>query len=98
MGASSPILEKTLLGWIVSGKCETSKSINSKICEVVTDNEDSFESLNRIVQKFWELEQVPVCSKLTEAQELCAKHFSDTTQRIEDGRFEVRHSLKTEKY
>ena len=39
LGASSPILQKMLLGWIVSGKCETSKNINSKICEVVTDND-----------------------------------------------------------
>ena len=71
-----PILQKTRLGWVVPAKCETSKNINSKICQVATNNEDSFESLNKIVQKFWELEQVPVCSKLTEKQELREKRTS----------------------
>ena len=62
----------------------------------MTNNEDSVESLNKIVLKFWELEQVPVCSKFTEDQELCEEHFLDTTRRIEDGRFEVRLPFKSD--
>ena len=96
LGASSPILQKTLLGWTVSGKCEASRNSSSRVCQIVANNEENFHSLNKIVQKFWELEQVPVCSKFTEEQELCEKHFLDTTQRIEDGRFEVKLPFKTD--
>ena len=62
----------------------------------MANDEENFDSLNEIVQNFWELEQVPVCSKFTEEQVLCEKDFLDTTQRIENGRFEVRLPFKTD--
>ena len=96
LGHSSPIIQKTLLGWIVSGRCEANSSIKTQICQLIVNDEESMESINRIVEKFWELEQLPTCNKMTEEQLSCEKYYANTTQRVEDGRFEVRLPFKTD--
>ena len=96
LGPLLPILQKTLLGWIVSGTCETNRSPKSQQCQIVANSEeDSMEKLNKLVQRFWEIEEVPSCSKMTEEQLLCESHFTKTTIRVENGRFEVRLPFKS---
>lgn len=95
LGPALPILQKTLLGWVVSGRCEANVSSENKSCHITkSDNDGKLDLLNSLVEKFWEIEQVPMCSKMTEEQKLCENHFEINTRRIEDGKFEVRLPFK----
>lgn len=73
-------LQKTKLGWVISGQCE---SINpTKIhCNLVTTNDLNFQ-----LQKFWEIESYESDVKIPNDTE---KYFVETTTRDKSGRFIV---------
>lgn len=53
-------------------------------------NADLFSQL----RQFWEVEEVPVCTHLTEKEQQCEEHFQRTHQRDDNGRYIVRLPLK----
>jgi len=52
--------------------------------------------LNDLATKFWELEELPVKTLLTEEQKNCEKHFENKTVFMPNGHFEVRLPFKLE--
>ncbi len=99
-GPNQPTLQKTLLGWIVSGKYVSSVSpppeANSTLCQA----EEDLTSINSVVQKFWALEELPSetnGSKFTPEQKECEKFFVNTTQVLPSGRLQVRMPFKADR-
>ncbi|XP_033252781.1 uncharacterized protein LOC117192220 [Drosophila miranda] len=82
-----PTIQKTLLGWIVSGKYKA--SAQDAVCNIAVGSDHC--SLDSLVERFWELEQVPEKSKAvyTAEQLACEQNFKQTLRRLESGRFEV---------
>ncbi|XP_043064092.1 uncharacterized protein LOC122320081 [Drosophila ficusphila] len=90
LGPHLPTLQKTRLGWVVSGgtaqTCHTlvaSQSISDKMPEP----EDRLDDL---LQRFWELESCPLeSSKFTKEETECEDHFQNTFVRLPNGEYEV---------
>ncbi|XP_072395067.1 uncharacterized protein [Diabrotica undecimpunctata] len=92
LGTEKPILQKTRLGWIISGPLINTRvnSQQSTICglshNIETDD----------LSRFWEIEE---CSgtKLQSPEELlCEEHFKSTFRRNLDGRFIVSIPFKSQ--
>lgn len=85
LGKNQPYLQKTLLGWVVSGRAPV-KSLPqaTSICNVTT-----FGELNNNIQKFWQLENISKSPIRSPEEQLCEIHFVSTTTRNSDGRFVV---------
>ncbi|XP_072400892.1 uncharacterized protein [Diabrotica undecimpunctata] len=90
LGKHLPVLQKTVLGWIISGPLGLSKltSNNSK-CHFtkVTD-------LELQVARFWELDTIPDNKQLSNEEQQVEEHFINTVQRDTSGRFIVSVPLK----
>ncbi|XP_037930699.1 uncharacterized protein LOC119665544 [Teleopsis dalmanni] len=101
-GTNFPTLQKTLLGWIVSGRFKHAESPNAKICNLISSDKEKLTddcSLNSLVQKFWELEEIPKeikVKKYTAEQQLCETKFVSTVQRTLSGRFKVKLPFKSD--
>lgn len=97
LGKNLPVLQNTLLGWIVAGKAPVIFSHNYLN---LTDNslsmsvQSSEQNLENVVEKFWHLEDVPSTHLLNADEELAEKIFSETTQILPDGSFQVDLPLK----
>ncbi|KAH8344540.1 hypothetical protein KR059_000207, partial [Drosophila kikkawai] len=61
LGSDHPSLQKTLLGWIVSGKYTQRLASQAQVGSVTVS--ENISSLDSLVERFWELEQVPERSK-----------------------------------
>ncbi|XP_043469701.1 uncharacterized protein LOC122503290 [Leptopilina heterotoma] len=79
------VAQSTSLGWILSGPISNPSAqafhINVHLC--VDDHIEK--SLNR----FWELEEVPSINKLTESEQKCEDYFLKTFSRLPDGHYMV---------
>ncbi|XP_055836795.1 uncharacterized protein LOC129905347 [Episyrphus balteatus] len=81
-----PLLQNTLLGWIVTGKVNE-ESPTTSTCGIYTAEETSLE---QSISKFWKLEELPYStSKRTIAEERCEEYFNRSTSRNTAGRFVV---------
>lgn len=90
-GHNLPIIQKTLLGWVVAGKYK--KSIKTKLaaCNVSTTETD-LSTIDYTMKKFWELEtNISDNSKIkyTPEHKSCEKSFSENIKRLESGRLSV---------
>ncbi|XP_037930540.1 uncharacterized protein LOC119665370, partial [Teleopsis dalmanni] len=100
-GTNLPILQKTLLGWIVSGKYKDVPSNASKICNLIRLQEAESTGdfcLNSLVKKFWELEEIPkelTVKKYTIEQQHCETKFLNTILRLPLGRLKVQLPFKS---
>ncbi|XP_059223205.1 uncharacterized protein LOC131996995 [Stomoxys calcitrans] len=92
-----PRLQKTRLGWIVSGKAaECSVPFRSHSL-MINSCESADIKLDQQLEKFWEVEQVNNKKKFwTEEEAECEKIFLETTQRDDTGRFVVKIPFKNE--
>lgn len=82
LGYGLPILQKTKLGWLVSGPSQTkSETFTSHHCSISTNK------LESQVAKFWEIEEFPKIQHLSEEEIYCEQHFKDTICQNTDGRF-----------
>ncbi|XP_030763068.1 uncharacterized protein LOC115887734 [Sitophilus oryzae] len=84
LGNGKPTLQKSVLGWLVSGS--VSSPPNSKtICKHVSNLE-----LQNQIKAFWEVEEIQSKqSTLSEQEKQCEELFQKTTRRDRDGRFIV---------
>ncbi|XP_037944366.1 uncharacterized protein LOC119677169 [Teleopsis dalmanni] len=100
-GTNFPTLQKTLLGWIVSGRFKHAESPNAKICNLISSDKEKLTddcSLNSLVKKFWELEEIPkelTVKKYTIEQQHCETKFLNTILRLPSGRLKVQLPFKS---
>ncbi|XP_017474307.1 PREDICTED: uncharacterized protein LOC108364935 [Rhagoletis zephyria] len=96
LAESMPILQKTKLGWIVSGA--TAYNAAKLSCLTAIDmalTNDSDVELNKLVERFWEVETCKESSPKTTAEEdLCEAHFLKNYRRLKSGEFSVRLPTK----
>ncbi|XP_018405503.1 PREDICTED: uncharacterized protein LOC108781885 [Cyphomyrmex costatus] len=83
---NQPTLQKTLLGWILSGPTASiPTNSNSSIISCLAVTED----LNHALSRFWELDHSISSSTLSPEHLACENLFKDTVKRNCDGRFVV---------
>jgi len=88
--SDQPMAQNTILGWILSGSATTS-SISRRI---TVQHCTSSQSLDQILQKFWEIEELPTQTLLTPEDQQCEEHFISTHSRDSEGRYTVRLPFK----
>ncbi|XP_074032129.1 uncharacterized protein [Leptinotarsa decemlineata] len=88
LGRNEPILQKTQLGWVISGPI--SKSFSKRVSCHFTHNPDIQNQLAR----FWEIEEIFPNKALSEEEKLCEEHFLQNTSRLSNGRFVVKIPFK----
>ncbi|XP_070171514.1 uncharacterized protein [Polyergus mexicanus] len=79
----TPTAQLTALGWILFGPTGTSNSITGSATSL---NCVTIPSLDSLLQKFWEIEEISSELQLSEEDKKCEQHFIETHQRAEDGR------------
>lgn len=89
LGTSYPILQKTKLGWIISGPIPINSHCNFSQCHFSTET-----ALERQLSKFWELEDCPKTKFLSQEENFCEEHFKQNTFLGENGHFTVSLPLK----
>ncbi|XP_037813774.1 uncharacterized protein LOC119604939 [Lucilia sericata] len=77
------IAQRTVFGWIVTGEVFQSEPpyTIASFCNQV--------ELNAQLARFWELEEVPQATRLSETEEYCEELYRTTTYRNPDGRYVV---------
>ncbi|XP_070142231.1 uncharacterized protein [Drosophila kikkawai] len=89
LGKDLPVLQKTLLGWIVSGRCRAHPRTLHQYSAIVLDKID--ENLERL----WRIDHVVTPENtLTPEQRNCEEFYTTTVRRNSDGRVEVRLPFK----
>ncbi|XP_070170385.1 uncharacterized protein [Polyergus mexicanus] len=88
----TPTAQLTALGWILSRPTGTSNSITGSATSL---NCVTIPSLDSLLQKFWEIEEISSELQLSEEDKKCEQHFIETHQRAEDGRYIIRLPFKT---
>lgn len=90
-----PILQKTKLGWIVSGSIRTNNhpstlnnssnnNFNQTICNLTSNS-----NIQRQIEKFWIMEEVPSI-KIWKREEIeCEEFFKSSLQKAENGQYIV---------
>lgn len=89
LGRKLPTLQKTVLGWVVSGEIPSAHPNSTLSCNLSS-------SLEERVTKFWEIEEIPAKTILTSEEEFCEEHYAQTIRRDVNGRFVVSLPLKAD--
>nr|CAI5838923.1 unnamed protein product [Callosobruchus analis] len=87
LGRNRPILQKTKLGWIISGPL-LQNTPQSGTCNL------SLSTLENALTKFWELEEIQNKKFTSHEEEVCERHFTETVSQHADGHFIVSIPLK----
>ncbi|XP_037927016.1 uncharacterized protein LOC119661654 [Hermetia illucens] len=75
LGKNLPLLQNTLLGWIVTGKLKEGDA-SVATCGICTMDEP----LERSIERFWQIEQLPEASAAqTPAEQQCEEMFNQNT-------------------
>lgn len=88
-GKNKPVLQDTVLGWIVSGRVSDNRVDHDTSCNLSVNQE-----LCKMLSKFWETEECGVAKYLSREELECERGFERTTQRDSQGRFIVTLPLK----
>ncbi|KYN11439.1 hypothetical protein ALC57_16407 [Trachymyrmex cornetzi] len=83
-----PYLRKTKLGYIIAGKLPSKKDAGryvDTLCHLITNDGE----LSHDLQRFWEIEELPLKHSYSSEEQACEEHFTKTTKRDTDGRFIV---------
>ncbi|XP_036346170.1 uncharacterized protein LOC118755444, partial [Rhagoletis pomonella] len=90
LDSTLPTLQKTLFGWIVSGRYINVENGQSAVCNLINRSNMEMTSIESFLRKFWEIEEIPSQSRnFAQEQNDCEKHFVANTKLLEIGRFEV---------
>ncbi|XP_052567476.1 uncharacterized protein LOC128093775 [Culex pipiens pallens] len=86
MSAELPLLQESLLGWLVSGPVHGSQGFVSVQTYQVSSKERDTKELIELMKRFWTID-----AQTAEPGEIddCERHFKTTYSRDEDGRFIV---------
>lgn len=91
LGPMKPVLQKTKFGWVVSGPiCFESKSITCNFSQ----NEREEPDIQKILSRFWEVEEFSSGPVWSGDDIACEEHFVKNTTRTADGRFVVTMPFK----
>lgn len=83
LGIGLPILQKTYLGWIISGP--TGAHLNNQVqCHLSISND-----LQNQLTRFWEIDSYPTEKVLSSEENACEAHYVANTRRDANGRFIV---------
>ncbi|XP_062714046.1 uncharacterized protein LOC134290850 [Aedes albopictus] len=86
-----PTLQDSQFGWLIGGKYASTFCGTIVNSNVATPSSDS---LNELMQKFWEVESVSSEKCVMTEAEQCEQHFQSTVRRNEDGRYVVQFPLR----
>lgn len=89
--AGLPSAFETTLGWIFIGTSSQSPLSVSRMCLTVS----SEPSLNRLLHRFWEIEEPVVLPEPFTEEQKCEDHFCRSTTRDTKGRYSVTFPFKT---
>ncbi|XP_054281217.1 uncharacterized protein LOC128998886 [Macrosteles quadrilineatus] len=94
LGDHMPYALGTIFGYVIAGTAPCSspspRASHLSISLLSTSDHDLHSSL----QRFWTLEEPPICTKKTQEEELCDLHFRSTHSRDSTGRYIVRLPFK----
>lgn len=85
MSNDLPLLQESLLGWLVAGTINADRSVASIKVFQATANNRNDDQLNAMLERFWMIDE-QTTEPLNDA---CEKHFLETYARGEDGRYIV---------
>ncbi|XP_053968751.1 uncharacterized protein LOC128870181 [Anastrepha ludens] len=94
-----PTLQKTKLGWVVSGGVShiSNKLITLSTFRKLTPPHDSIDTLSNIVKRFWEIENgFDSTPALSEEDAFCEQHFVQNFRRLPLGDYSVRLPPKSD--
>ncbi|CAK9816560.1 hypothetical protein ANTQUA_LOCUS9005 [Anthophora quadrimaculata] len=85
-------LQKTKLGWIVTGELKNTNQSAATICNLTTH------TLESDIQKFWNIEECPSQPILSPEEQMCENHYTThTTRDKKTGRYTVQLPFKENK-
>ncbi|XP_017470374.1 PREDICTED: uncharacterized protein LOC108362054 [Rhagoletis zephyria] len=87
----TPMAQNTAFGWVLFGNATNLQRPPLTVSTLHCDTQ-----LTQLINKFWELEELPPRRFYTPEESFCEKLFDETTERAEDGRYIVRLPLKTD--
>lgn len=90
LGEGHPILQRTVFGYVVSGRLQENNT-SPPSCII-----SATQSLDSKLQRFWEIENFEDHKAMTPMEEACEAHFKRTTTRAEDGPYVVRLPVREE--
>ncbi|XP_058449169.1 uncharacterized protein LOC131429138 [Malaya genurostris] len=90
LGPNLPTLQKTVLGWVVSGKIGNTPTSSFRVAHICDAS-----VLESQLTRFWELESCQTTSTLSIEETRCEEYFAATTIRNTTGRFEVHLPKRT---
>ncbi|XP_043648453.1 uncharacterized protein LOC122616929 [Drosophila teissieri] len=91
IGKDLPVLQKTLLGWIVSGRCRAHPRTLHQYSSI------ALTEIDQKMERLWRIDHVePPEITLTPEQRNCEEFYTKTVRRNSDGRLEVRLPFKDE--
>ncbi|CAH0723440.1 unnamed protein product, partial [Brenthis ino] len=85
LGANNPILQYSSFGWLIGGPI--SYQAKQVLCNnsVINDNFPNENKIDNLLAKFWELEELPQKTILSETELTCENHFRSHTLRLPSG-------------
>lgn len=78
-GPNLPLLQKSLLGWLVVGKIPKTLTANSLVLTAST----------QVLERFWEIDEMPKSKLLSPDEERIERKFLDTVTVTEAGKYQV---------
>ncbi|XP_046405050.1 uncharacterized protein LOC124170373 [Ischnura elegans] len=87
--AGSPNARLTPFGWVLLGPVECSSEDCLVKNSVTLMHIEAYNNLTAEMQRFWEVEEVPSESPMSEEDTRCENHFKETHTRNSDGRYVV---------
>lgn len=94
-GASDqPIVQCTKIGWVVYGSTHASSRYLHTLSAVAQLTEEP--QVDKLLTKFWEVEQVPTVNVRSAEEQLCEEMFVASTTRDKTGRYVVRIPIKAD--
>ncbi|XP_058982310.1 uncharacterized protein LOC131804053 [Musca domestica] len=96
LGENLPTLQKTLLGWIVSGKYTSQTAVSSQRSTYsIVQHKDIFQEINKNIEMLWKIDVVEnKCQNMSREQKVCEDHFVKNVSVQSDGRLMVRLAFK----
>ncbi|XP_078051557.1 uncharacterized protein LOC144477699, partial [Augochlora pura] len=85
-----PIVQETAFGWVISDSTGPADSSQEAVRAVHCT---ALESLDQVIRRFWEVEEIPSRWIRSKAEEECEEFFVQTVKRDATGRFVVRLPL-----
>lgn len=83
---TAPVAVNTRFGWILMGSTRKQKTNNVKAFTVTTVDCE----LDKQLKRFWEIEEVPTKTILSQQEEKCQEFYQDTVQRLSTGKYQVK--------